>query len=487
MEGTMIVFLRILTVCIVLPMGGQLVQGQGEVGRLGILLDTSPEMGAIVPQVRKEVRLLNEKLKAIGRAPVVLHEFSGAALAPEGSFSVPGTKNVWYAIKELFNEKQVDGIYWITALKGMQSGRAMFELGELLESRLEEKPDCIPLTIRNIWQEQVQEGVEWILEPPGQEIDPLGDTKFPSEWFDVLSVGQGYLIRSWMVAPHEFVAQFGYPPRIVSPYVLRVMNIEQRSVSMDTRWATTLDRQYGLRFVREDEVWADSLTGRGWFEKSTLTPFFDEETLATRNEVVFADLCRRESIEQDLQRVDGNRVGILFGFGFLEKDLERFKSMPENKRRDSRMRYISDMSQLVNEARQHMAAYEPKGDRIYQMEFVELQGLSAKLTEEDRYAFAMARLVREEEVDAIYLFTNGYTGGREYGRFRVNVPLMAAAIREAGVKLYVRVPYETGVVPMDLQQLAIASGGGVFQGAEGDEDWAIEMPKAKWPEEVVTE
>jgi hypothetical protein len=78
------------------------------------------------------------------------------------------------------------------------------------------------------------------------------------------------------------------------------------------------------------------------------------------------------------------------------------------------------------------------------------------------YARRMAKMVREEGVDAIYFFTNGFTGSGNYGEFGINEELIAKAIRESGVRLYVRVPFEFGVVPMKLQKLAVASGGGVF-------------------------
>ena len=49
-----------------------LVAGAPVPARLAILLDTSVEMGFLVPQVRKEARFLNEQLVAAGRPPVLL-------------------------------------------------------------------------------------------------------------------------------------------------------------------------------------------------------------------------------------------------------------------------------------------------------------------------------------------------------------------------------------------------------------------------------
>ena len=48
--------------------------------RLAILLDTAAEMGFLVPQVRKEARILNEQLVAAGRPPLPLREMEGASM-----------------------------------------------------------------------------------------------------------------------------------------------------------------------------------------------------------------------------------------------------------------------------------------------------------------------------------------------------------------------------------------------------------------------
>ena len=110
------------------------------------------------------------------------------------------------------------------------------------------------------------------------------------------------------------------------------------------------------------------------------------------------------------------------------------------------------------------------------------KGKQSEATDE-YYARRMAKMIREEGVDAIYFFTNGYTGSGIYGEFRINEELIARAIREAGVRLYVRVPFEFGVAPMKLQKLAIASGGAVFFGKSSDPDFDMARPKGEWPEE----
>ncbi len=90
--------------------------------RLGILLDTSAEMGFLVPQARKELRILNEHLASAGRSPVVMREIVGSDLDREASTSVGARRNVLYAMKALYEE--CDTVLWITCLKGQQSRKA---------------------------------------------------------------------------------------------------------------------------------------------------------------------------------------------------------------------------------------------------------------------------------------------------------------------------------------------------------------------------
>jgi hypothetical protein len=89
-------------------------------------------------------------------------------------------------------------------------------------------------------------------------------------------------------------------------------------------------------------------------------------------------------------------------------------------------------------------------------------------------------MVREANLDAVYLFTNGYLGGGAYGSFTIDLEWIERAIREAGIRLYVRMPFETGPAPVALQRLALASGGRVFLGKEGDPDWEMEALNPKW-------
>ncbi len=455
--------------------------------RLGILLDTSPEMGFLVPQVRKEVAVLNKSLISAGRVPIVLKEFAGASLSQGASLGSPASKNALFALEKMYDEEKVDGIYWITSLKGTQSDRGLFALEELLKERIASKEGATPLVIRNLWQDQVQAGNQWVRFPPDPEEDPLVDRTFDSEWYDIAKAGAGYIVRSWLVPSLAFKKQFGYPYRITNPYILREMSAGAGVALMDVSWSNQLQSQYSLHFIRKEEIWPNTVVGRHWMKGTTLTPFLDSESVEARSNSVYEDLCDRETIEEDLSQIEAEKLGVLFGFGYVKKDLARFKGISTRPTRDQRILYLGEMTKIVAEARTHAAANSDHEDRVYASEFLELLNTNPKFAEPDRYARRMAALVRGEGVDAIYFFTNGFSGGHDYGRFDVDIPLIAEAIRKAGVKLYVRVPFEVGVVPTELHQLAIASGGRVFQGRQGDSDWKVKLPAGKWPEAYVSE
>ena len=55
----------------------------------------------------------------------------GAAIAQAGGFSLPARKNALLRLKTIFEKDQVDGVYWITHFKGLQSGNG-FSLLKLI-------------------------------------------------------------------------------------------------------------------------------------------------------------------------------------------------------------------------------------------------------------------------------------------------------------------------------------------------------------------
>jgi len=459
-------------------------RAQEEANRIGILLDTSPEMGFIVPQARKEIRFLNAGLKAAGRSPVVVREFAGASLGRPGALSLGATKNAAFTLKKLYEEDKVDLVYWITALGGVQSGNGIFFLEETVKEAGAGASGERQLVIRNIWQEQIQSGSTWVNDISHPESDPLHPENFPEEWFSAVKAGRGVIIRSWRLPPDSYRDQFAYPFEFRSSLIKRKLGMDGAAVRMDQGWKIGLEQKYDLRFMLKNEQWLNEFPGRKGIRESTLIPFLSEESRALRDESTFKEMTARQSIEEDLQLIEAEKLGVLFGFGFLERDIERLKSMKNRTihDRDMRMNYMQDLTRIVGETRSHQVAESGNKDRVYVSEMVSLSHSHTRSAEPERYARRMADLVRKEKVDAIYFFTNGYSGGGEYGTFEVDTALIAAAIREAGVRLFVRVPFEFGPVPIDLQKLAVASGGGVFLGTADDPDWQVKIPQAAWPE-----
>lgn len=448
--------------------------------RLGLLLDTSAEMGFLVPQARKEIRWMNQALVARGRQTLAVEEIAGASLDREGSLAVPARRNALLALRRLLEEKGAGGVYWMTALRGRQSGDALFEIETLLKP--EGNRPARPLVIRHLWQDQVQAAAAWVRHPPDPSDDPLAPQNRPFEWYRLAKAGGGVVVRSWQAPPEGEIGSFGFPHRVAEPALLRRMGIAQGQVTMDTRWTFDLASRFGFRFSYPEDSWLPAVTGRRWLSGQILVPHLDAETTEARNAAVFDSLRARESIAEDLARIPARKLGVLFGFGYLGRDRDRIRGTLKPAG-DWRSQYLEDLSRIVRETREHLAAAAGNSpDRVYASEYLELASAHPRTPDTAAFARRLARLVREEGVDAVYFLTNGYTGGGDYGTFRVDEPLIAAAVREAGVRLYVRVPFELGVIPMRLQRLALASGGGVFLGRADDPDWDLPAPTPAWPE-----
>ena len=454
----------------------------------GVLLDTSPEMGFIIPQTRKEVRLVNEELRTLGRPEIKLREFKGASLGRESSLSVPGTKNALYAIRAFFTEDKVDTIYWITSLGGMQSVGGLFALENELKVEEESRPSR-HLIIRNIWQEQLMVASGAMSRNNVIGFDPLSADERPQSWFRLVSDGRGIIMRSWQQPPEAFRDQYAFPRESYHGGWLRKGGYPSKRISFDTSWATNLHGRHQLIFLGEKEKWAHAYTAQDWVFWETLIPYPDENTNQSRDEAIFEAMSGRDSIEEDLAKIEAQKLGVLFSYGYVEQDLARYSHDPET--RHSTGRFILDTIDLVREAREHQkhfgetATDDEKAKRVYRNQHVKLMQQHRRLEGPDPVAKAVAELVRNEKVDAVYLFTNGFTGGGRYGAPTIDENLLAFAIEEAGVKLYVRMPFSTGSTPVSLEQLAVASGGEVFRGKMGDDDWSFDYPKADWPGGVV--
>ncbi|MBP6600185.1 MAG: hypothetical protein KA250_00165 [Verrucomicrobiales bacterium] len=470
-------------------------QGAGTVAspdfaRLAILLDTSAEMGFLVPQVRKEVRILNEQLLAIHRPPVILREFEGASVERAGSLSLGARKNLIHPLTELFAE--ADTVYWFTPLKGQQSSVGLFDVEALLRMEIEDRPTR-KLFIRNIWQEQLQAGDTWGTHPERSNDDPLDLRNRPQEWYRLIGEKRGLVIRSWQSPPADLRESFGFPYRVVGAGFLKKLDLQSNEAFFDLRWAREFEGRHGLRVMRAKEEWPLRLVGHRWLFESSLVPFLDEKALQARSTVVYEALCARETIEEDLQRINASRLGILFGFGYVAHDLEMYRVSKERAipPRSWREFYIAELARIVGESLEHIEARraEPESpqedllpQRFYSNERVELEK-NRKLPEgPNRYAYRIAQLIRDQKVDAVYLFTNGYVGGGDYGTIQWDMNLLSLALRDTGVKLYVRIPFEFGPVPVELSQLALASGGTVFRGKINDKDWEIPQLEPAWPE-----
>ena len=466
--------------------------GEGAPARLAVLLDTSVEMGFLVPQVRKEVKDLNAHLTQINRPPVLLREFEGASLDHETSTAVGARRNLFYALKDLYEDSAIDSVYWLTALRGVQSGEGFFALQALLQAPVENRPQR-RLIIRNIWQDQIQAGDAWVRNEPELELDPLNLLNRPTEWYGLVADDRGVIIRSWQTPPPSHHPQFGFPFRIAHSSYLHKLGYPSGEAFFDQKWAQVISQVHGLKFFGQKEQWLPRAPGRRWISETTLVPFVSDETRSLRSTTVFESLSARESIEEDLIRIKAKKIGVVFAFGYVKTDMRRHLALKNRPPRDWRMAYLADLAKIVGETQQHRKLFQDgirdpdQPQRVYASEFIDLDKMQQQRKGPDPYAARMAKLVRDEDIDAIYFFTNGYTGGGDYGTYGVDEQLIALAIKEAGVRLYVRMPFEFGPTPISLQRLALASGGGVFLGKVGDEDWNAPTPTPAWPEPTTVE
>lgn len=447
---------------------GSSVDGEEVRGRLGILLDTSEEMGFLVPQVRKEIRLLNRQLQEVGQPSVEYAEIAGAGLDKEGSFSVGASRNNLYALQKLFREKKVDSVYWITSMKGMQTPAGLEALKQLL---LEEDADR-KLLIRNVWQEQLVAGAQWVALPPPADEDRLDPKSRPGEWYELLEATGGIVIRSWQTPSLSHQAQFGFPFRIRSSVIAKRMQVDSSELHFDIAWTGKLETQYGLKWINPNEEWLPTITGRRWIYDATLLPFLDLESRKVRDDSVFEALCERPPIEEDLEGIAGKKVGVLFSFGFVEKDVIRFKEFDSKGLPGYVSGYMEDLQRIMGETRQK-AKEGARTDRIYLSRIVELSNRNRPPKGVDPHVAGLAELITQHHPEAIYWFTNGYMGKGDYGKFGVDLEVLSQGVLNSGVKLYVRIPFELGIVPAALADLAIKSGGAVLKGHPGDEDWSF--------------
>lgn len=464
--------------------------------KLGVLMDVSAEMGFLVPQVRKEVRLLNGELLAADRVPLVYREVEGFTIDEKGSLRTPASRNAVYSLESLIKEDKVDGILWITSLRGEETGFEKDELGKLFPALKDgsasgggegkSKGETAQLMVRQIWQDQAQSGYRGI---GGEDrLDQLLDEGLGREWVEVIGGSGGYLMRSWWMPDFEAARYFAFPFRITHGGLLRKLDVRELTQQYHSTWTSRLRMRYGLEFSHIRESWPLTVEGRRWCEETTMVPFLKTDAKPggdepPRWERVYQQMCVRDSITEDLEMIKADKLGVLFGFGYVERDLSSLKTAGD-RRLNPGQRYMDELVRIGNEAKVYVESNQGRDDQVCEMEYLAVsRGRQAAVTN-GIYARRMAKMVRDEGVDAIYFFTNGFTGSGNYGEFEINEGLIATAIREAGVRLYVRVPFEFGVAPMKLQKLAVASGGGVFFGARNDSDFDMARPEGEWPDEL---
>jgi len=288
------------------------------------------------------------------------------------------------------------------------------------------------------------------------------------------------------VPPPDFRTAFLFPYRIAGLPLLKKMDIPGREANFDQQAAREFMVRHGLMITREREEWPTRLTGRRWVSESTLLPFPGEAARDERAAAVLASLTDRESIEEDLDRIEAARLGVVFAFGYLESDLRNHLSTKDKPPRSARQFYMADLARIAGETLEHLeskkAVKETSHERFYVSDRIALDNNRKAPEGPDPYARHIAVLVREKNADAVYLFANGYLGEGDYGTFALDLDLLTLAIRESGVRLYVRVPCEFGPAPIALTRLALASGGEVFRGRLDDPDWEMPLPAAAWPE-----
>ncbi|MFK5922041.1 MAG: hypothetical protein QM496_07665 [Verrucomicrobiota bacterium] len=459
--------------------------------KLGILMDVSPQMGFLVPQVRKEIRLLNQRLVEAGRDPLVYREIEGFKIDAKRSLRTPASRNAVYALEGLIKEDQVAGILWITSLRGEETGFEKDEMRKIFPDEKEENgvegegKRVTQLLLRQTWQGHAQSGFRDV----GREdvLDQILDEGLMREWVQTIKNSQGYLWRSWWLPDVESASIFAFPSSVRHGGLLRKLDVRETAAQYHDTWTSRLRMRYGLEFARRRERWARAMVGKSWCAYTTLLPRLKEQSDPPRWQQVYDQLRARDSIEQDLAMIQADKLGVMFSFAYVKRDLSAAKTGSGRRAKAgafySNELYASELMRIGSEAKAHAEKYKQQSDRIYALDYYEVSRGKQAVATDEVYARRMAKMIREEGVDAIYFFTNGYAGSGEYGEFGVNEPLIAQAIREAGVRLYVRVPFEFGVVPMKLHQLAVASGGGVFFGKSSDPDFDMTRPKGLWPGE----
>lgn len=326
------------------------------------------------------------------------------------------------------------------------------------------RPDGKPnrqLVIRHNWPEQILAGWNWRENLGKVDEDPLHPKAFPGEWLEPVDNSNGYVLRSFRKLPVEYIHLTAYP--------------------VNGQWNVDLKNRYGIHFLRKgDYTRPFDPTGLNLLSKSTVVPYVSPDSRKARDQLIYREMCRRSSIEEDLSNIDADRIGVCYYLGYKKKDFNLAVSRPD-KSNDPRIDYIRNVKAFSKEIRLHREQYESTPGRIYDTYFHEAQSanLSREIDHNEVFARRATKLIQSNQLDAVYLFTNGYTDARGYGKFTMELEPLAAFLKESGKKLYVRVPFELGIAPIELKRLAISTGGAVFFGTPDDPDFVFGRLKGK--------
>ncbi len=165
--------------------------------KIGILLDISAEMGHLVPQARKEIKHLNEELRKANRPPVTVIEIDGAGLEAPNSLAIPAKKNAVVQLTKLFEDENVSAVYWVTHMRGFQSGDGFDHLEKLVSDETKSRK----LIIKHTWPAELRAGRDWTQGRGDPNLDPLHPKSFPKEWLEPVLKSKGRVLRSWREIP----------------------------------------------------------------------------------------------------------------------------------------------------------------------------------------------------------------------------------------------------------------------------------------------
>jgi len=430
--------------------------------KIGILLDISAEMGHLVPQARKEIKHLNEELREVNRPPVKVIEIDGAGLEAPNSLAIPAKKNAVAQLTKLFDDENVSAVYWVTHMRGFQSGDGF----DHLEKLVSDKTASRKLIIKHTWPAELRAGRDWTRGQGDPNADPLHPKNFPKEWLEPVLKSKGRILRSWREIPPIYGA------------VSAPMKVDA--------WKDDLTKAYGLHFMKKRE-YPEYLTdvGKNTIAKRTLIPFLDEKNRESRDAAVFEAMCKRPTLEEDLSKIEAKRLGVLFAAGYQKRDLSLLKNTVDPKKNRGTAALLA-IQRLTKEFQAHQQEHSGNLDRIYESFVFEADQSSSRdalKKQNEAIARRAASMIHKYKLDAIYLMTNGFTAGKDYGKFPMSYQPLASFMREKETRLYVRVPFELGVAPYELQQLAVATEGGflVGPGDEIDPDFKTGPIDAKWP------